>query len=211
MTPQGPALWSRHPAAVLRTCCTGPETPWMADRPYPLALEENDTAGEQNRALGPWQRAQCSRRCSPHQSRGLGTNSPAPISLPIQDEFPGLHWLPELEGSPLWHRPPFLWSALPWGYAHPEGSWALFNSQVTGHVWFRTSYYMKQVLGATEVGATPKGGPSPGPAKDTSVAAQVYGAFPGPRLYWPSTLPCEHCTVLLCLRAPLSMKRQVPN
>ena len=46
-------------------------------------------------------------------------------------------------------------------------------------------------------GATPKGGPSPGPARDASVAAQVYGAFPGPRLYWPSTLPCEHCVIVL--------------
>ena len=34
-------------------------------------------------------------------------------------------------------------------------SWALFSSQVTGHVLFHTSYYMKQVLAATEVGGTP--------------------------------------------------------
>ena len=157
----------------------------------------------QSSALGPWQRALCSRRCSPHQSRGLGTNSPSPISLPVQGEFPGLHWLPEPEGNPLWHMLPFLWLALPWArhILKEAPSWALFSSQVTGHVLLHTSYYMKQVLAATEVGGNPpppaKGGPSPRPARDTSVTAQVYGTFPGPRLYWPSTLPREHCVIVL--------------
>lgn len=35
-------------------------------------------------------------------------------------------------------------------------SCALFSSQVTGHVLFPTSYYVKQVLAATEVGGTPQ-------------------------------------------------------
>lgn len=98
------------------------------------------------------------------------------------------------------------------GQAHPEEapSCASSASQVTGHVLFPTSYCVKQVLAATGWGHPPKGGPSPRPARDTSVTAEVYGAFPGPRLYWPSTLPREHCVTVLKGTA-LSMKRQVPN
>ena len=57
---------------------------------------------------------------------------------------------------------PFLWLALPWArhILKEAPSWALFSSQVTGHVLFHTSYYVKQVLAATEVGGNP-----PTPAK----------------------------------------------
>lgn len=52
---------------------------------------------------------------------------------------------------------------------------------------------MKEVLGATEVGGKP---PKVAPARDTSVTAQVYGAFPGPRLL-AIYFTCEHCVTVL--------------
>lgn len=73
----------------------------------------------------------------------------------MQDEFPGLHWLPEPEGSPLWHRLPFLWSHCRRA-RHILKEAGPSSAQITGHVRLHTSYYMKEVLGATEEGGNPQ-------------------------------------------------------
>lgn len=46
-------------------------------------------------------------------------------------------------------------------------------------------------------GSPSKVAPHPDLPRDTSVKAQVYGAFPGPRLDWSSSLLCEYCVIVL--------------
>ena len=46
-------------------------------------------------------------------------------------------------------------------------------------------------------GSPSKVAPHPDLPGDTSGKAHVYGAFPGPRLDWPSSLLCEHRVIVL--------------